>query len=111
MQTLLKRYIRNAKTKQPRGIAIAIRENDEVLYGFSLLDVKQDRWDKTIGMNIAVNRAMSDGYELPKTPEREAMVLDAFNHLEKRALKYFKDLNPDKVKLCPSNVISPYTEE
>jgi hypothetical protein len=110
-QTLLKEYIRNTETKQPRGVAIAIRHNDEILYGFSLLNTKMDKFNKTVGFNIAVNRAMSDGYELPNTPEREAMVLTAFNRLEKRALKYFKDLNPDKVKLCPSNVISPYTEE
>jgi hypothetical protein len=111
MQTQLKEYIRNTETKQPRGVAIAIRHNDEVLYGFSLLNTKMDRFNKTVGLNIAVNRALSDSYELPNTPEREAMVLGAFNRLEQRALKYFKDLDPSKVKLMPSNIESPFTEE
>ncbi len=111
MQTLLKRYIRNEENKQPRGVAVAIRHNDEVLYGFSLLNTNLDRFDKTLGLNIAINRALAESYKLPSVPEREAMVLGAFNHLEKRALKYFKDLDPSKVKLCPSNVESAYTEE
>lgn len=111
MQTLLKRYIRNPETKQPRGIAVAIRHNDEVLYGFSLLNTNLDKFDKTLGLNIAINRAMAESYSLPELPEREAMVLNAFDHLEKRALKYFKDLDPSKVKLMPTNVNSIYTEE
>lgn len=110
-QTVIKRYIRNSETKQPRGVAIAVRKNDEVFYGYSLLNTTMDRFDKELGFNIAMNRAMSDEYQLPKVLDRETMVLDAFNHLEKRALKYFKDLDPSKVKLMPSNVESPYTEE
>jgi hypothetical protein len=110
-QTVLKQYIRNPHNKQPRGIALAIKKDDEVLYGFSLLNTRMDRFDKNVGYNIAFNRAMSDSFSLPETPEREAMVLDAFNCLEKRSLKYFKDLDPDKVKLCPSNIESPYLEQ
>jgi len=109
-QVMLKEYIRNPETQQPRGIALAIRKDDEVLYGFSLLNTKMDRFDKTVGFNIALNRALSDSYTLPDTPDREAMVLGAFNRLEQRALKYFKDIDPAKVKLCPSNIESPYLE-
>ena len=111
MQTILKRYIRTTETKQPRGVAVAIREGDEVFYGFSLLNTNMDRFDKNLGLTIATNRAMASSYKLPSVPEREAMVLDAFNHLEKRALKYFKDLDPSKVKLCPTNIECSYTEE
>lgn len=110
-QTILKSYIRNTETNQPRGVAVAIRQNDEIFYGFSLLNTRMDKFNKTIVLTIATNRALSKSYELPDTPEREAMVLGAFNKLETRALKYFKDLDPSKVKLCPSNVESPYTEE
>lgn len=110
-QTLLKEYIRNDETKQPRGVAIAIRQNDEILYGFSLLNTTMDKFNKTIGFNIAKNRALSESYELPTVPERELMVLNAFRRLEARALKYFKDLDPSKVQLMPSNVESKYTEE
>lgn len=111
MQTVIKRYIRNSETKQPRGIAIAVRKNDEVFYGYSLLNTTMDKFNKELGLNIAMNRAMADEYQLPTVLDREAMVMDAFNHLEKRAMKYFKDLSPDKIKLMPSNVVSKYTEK
>jgi hypothetical protein len=111
MQTTLKRYIRNVETKQPRGVAVAIRNNDEVRYGFSLLNTNMDKFDRELGLKIATNRALSESYSLPDVPDRTLMVLDAFNHLEKRALKYFKDINPDKIILMPSNVESPFTEE
>jgi hypothetical protein len=111
MQTILKRYIRNAETKQPRGVAVAIRFGNEVLYGFSLLNTNMDKFDRELGLKIAINRATAKSYSLPKVPEREVMVLSAFDHLEKRALKYFKDLDPSSVKLMPANVKSPFTEE
>lgn len=110
-QTILKQYIRNAETNQPRGVVIAVRQNDEIFYGFSLLNTTLDKFNKEVGLQIAMNRAMSESYELPTLPDREAMVLAAFNHLEQRALKYFKDIDPSKVKLMPSNVESPHTEE
>ena len=111
MQTVIKQYIRNEQNKQPRGVAVAIRENDEILYGFSLLNTKMDRFEKKLGLDIAIARAKAPSYQLPKVLEREAMVLKAFESLEARALKYFKDLDPDKVRLCPSNIDSPYMED
>lgn len=107
-QNVIKQYIRNSQTNQPRGVAVAIRKDDEVLYGFSLLNVKMDRFEKKLGIDIATKRALALSYQLPKVVEREVMVLEAFESLEARALKYFKDLDPDKVKLCPSNIESPY---
>jgi hypothetical protein len=110
-QTVIKEYIRNSETKQPRGIALAIRVGDEVFYGYSLLNTTMDKFSKDLGTKIATKRAMSPSYQLPKVPDREAMVLNAFSKLEKRALKYFKDVDPSKVQLCPSNIESPYVEE
>jgi hypothetical protein len=111
MQTIIKEYIRNPETNQPRGIALAIRVEDEVYYGYSLLNTTMDRFSKELGTKIAIKRALSPQYQLPKVQEREAMVLSAFEKLEKRALKYFKDIPSDKVKLMPSNIESAYTEE
>lgn len=111
MQTVIKQYIRNTQTDQPRGIALAIRVGNEVYYGYSLLNTTMDRFNKDLGTKIAIKRALSPQYQLPKVQEREAMVLAAFNELEQRALKYFKDLDPSNVKLMPSNVESSFTEE
>jgi hypothetical protein len=98
MQTLLKEYIRDPKTNQPRGIVVALRENDEILYGYSLLNTKLDRFDKALGLQIAVNRAKSESYVLPNTPERLTFVIDALVRIEARSLKYFKDIDPSNVK-------------
>lgn len=102
-QTFLKEFIRDEKTKQPRGLVVAIRENDEIRYGYSLLNTKLDRFDKALGLQIATNRAKSEVYALPETAERETLVLDALIRIEGRALKYFKDIDPSKIKLIPSD--------
>lgn len=101
MQTMLKEYIRDEQTRQPRGIVVSIRENDQVLYGYSLLNTKLDKFDKRLGLNIAINRAYSECYTLPDTKEREYLVLEAFERLQSRSLKYFKDLDPEKVRMFP----------
>ena len=98
MQTKLVEYIRDEKTKMPRGIIVAIRENDEVRYGYSLQNTKLDKFDKNIGLNIAINRAKSPSYDLPNTKEREDMVIEGMIRISNRALKYFKDIDQDKVK-------------
>ena len=110
-QTIIKEYIRHPETKQPRGLALAIRVEDEVYYGYSLLNTSMDRFSKELGTKIATKRALSPQYQLPKVQDREAMVLSAFEKLEKRALKYFKDIPADKVALMPSNIDSPYFED
>lgn len=97
-QQILKSYIRD-KNNNPRGVAVAVRNNDRVSYGFSLLNNYRDKFNKKIGTAIAVNRASQPSYELPDVPERESLVLDAFMNLETRCLKYFKDLNPDNIVL------------
>lgn len=102
-QTLLKEYIRIEDTKQPRGIVVAIRVDDEIFYGYSLLNTKLDRFNKALGLQIAINRALSESYALPNTPEREDLVLKGFERIEKRALKYFKDLDPSKVALVSTD--------
>jgi len=80
-------------------VAVAIKHEGKVNYGFSLINAELDRWDKKLGTNIAISRAMADTYQLPAVPEREKAVLDAFQRLEARAIKYFKDLNYEDVAL------------
>lgn len=109
--TIIKEYIRIEETRQPRGIAVAIKKDGEIFYGYSLLNTTQDKFSKKLGLEIATARALSTkGYKLPQVLEREAMVLNAFNRLEGRALKYFKDLDPSKVVLMPSNVKGPFED-
>jgi hypothetical protein len=110
MQTVIKEYIRNTETNQPRGLALAVRVGDEVFYGYSLLNTTMDQFSKELGTKIATKRALSPQYQLPKVQDREAMVLTAFEKLE-RALKYFKDIPSENVALMPSNIDIPYFED
>ena len=95
----------------PRGVAVLIRVGDDIRYGYSLLNVNADKYDKNLGIEKALYRANSDGYQWPRVPEREKMVMDAFKYLEERAIKYFKDLDPKNIMMYDSEEpISKYTE-
>ncbi len=96
MNTKITKYIRNKKG-QPRGVVVAIRSGDEVTYGYSLCHSTKDKWDKKKGIQIAEHRALSDKpYLLPKAPNTQRMVQDAFQYISNRAVKYFKDLPKEK---------------
>tara|TARA_R110002167_G_scaffold98020_2_gene258247 strand:- start:7644 stop:7988 length:345 start_codon:yes stop_codon:yes gene_type:complete len=100
MQTQIKEYIRDEVTKQPRGIVVAVKVEEEVLYGYSLLNTKLDKFNKTVGLDIALNRANAkEGYNLPDTQERLDVVVASLMRVQDRALKYFKDLDPQNVTL------------
>ncbi len=99
METVIKQYIRDEKTKQPRGVAVAVKTSLGINYGFSLINSRYDKWNSNTGTKIALARANAiGGYQLPSVPERKTAVLAAFQALENRALRYFKDLNEDQVK-------------
>ncbi len=97
MQTVIKQYIRDEKNN-PRGVAVAVRENDEVFYGFSLCNPK-DKYDKDQGLKIALARAFAPSYHLPDSTDTINTVLKAYEDLESRALRYFKDLQYSQVSL------------
>ena len=92
------RYIRN-ENGAPEGVAIAQRRGDEVFYGFSLHN-PIDKWDKNRGIAIAIARSEADQYNLPKVEDRCVRVLEAFDHLSKRAIKYFKDIPKENVEFA-----------
>ena len=98
-RNLIRHYMRDA-TNNLRGVAIAYRTPDnKVEYGFALCNTNADKFSKEKGVQIALRRALSDCYQLPAVPEREKMVLDAFEILESRALNYFKDMFEGDVTL------------
>lgn len=100
MQNVIKQYIRDEKNN-PRGVCVAVRDNDEIFYGFSLCN-PEDKYDKDLGLRIALNRASAPSYQLPKVEDRNDQVRSAFENLEERALKYFKDLQYSQVALFDS---------
>lgn len=98
MQTMIKEYIRDEK-QNPRGVVVAVKENDQVYYGYSLCS-PHDNYDKETGMKIAINRALSEkGFTLPKVPATRQLIFDRFHSVEARALSYFKDVPQENVKI------------
>lgn len=96
-QTVIKEYIRNKKNN-PQGIAVAVKDGDQVFYGYSLCN-PGDRYNKEFGMNVAINRALSkDGYALPQSSKTVRKIIERFLSLEKRAIRYFKDIDPENIK-------------
>ena len=94
MKDTITEYIRDEKNN-PRGIAVALRQGDEVFYGYSLHN-PIDPYNKKIGLQIAINRALQGEYDFPDTPERFNAVIERYKSLEGRCLKYFKDIpNPE----------------
>jgi hypothetical protein len=96
-QHTLKTYIRKEGTTQPRGVAVIVKDGTNVRYGYSLTNLNLDKFDKKLGTAIALARATSPSYQLPKVPERETAVLNAFEHLQNRAIKYFKDVPSENI--------------
>ena len=107
-ETILKKYIRDPYTRRPIGMGIAIRSGDKIHYGFSLLNTKMDQWDKDLGTKIAIRRSQAPKYQLPKVKERESLVLDAYESLETRAFKYYKDIDPKNITLSGKIDFQPY---
>lgn len=94
-KTLIK-YIRNKKG-QPRGVAVAVRDGDEVCYGFSLRN-PLDKWDKHKGIEIATHRALAPVYSLPQASDTIGEITEAYKHLSDRAVKYFKDVPKENIE-------------
>lgn len=77
-KTLIK-YVRDRK-KQPIGVVTAFIENGDIHYGWSLLNRRDnDKWDKQIGLNLALSRAVplneialkALGHEIPQSVSKD----------------------------------------
>lgn len=101
-KNIIKQFIRDRKNN-PRGIVVAVREENGVYYGYSLCN-PIDRFDKKLGIKIAVARALSKDYFLPICPNTQNEIENLFKNLEKRALKYFKDLPEENVRFLELQV-------
>jgi len=90
MEHTLIRYIRNKKG-QPRGVVVALRDKNEVCYGYSICN-PIDPWNKHKGLKIAIARALAREYELPKAENTVKQIMEGYVNISNRALKYFKDI-------------------
>ena len=95
MEHRLIRYIRNKKG-QPRGVVVALRDNDEVCYGYSICN-PIDPWNKHKGLKIAIARALAREYELPQAENTTKQIMEGYVNLSNRALKYFKDIEEGNI--------------
>jgi hypothetical protein len=84
-KTIIK-YLRD-KDGSPRGVLIAVRLPDDVVsVNYSLCN-KNDKFVKSMGIKIALGRALRNGDDSHKLPYCMAKEIEAFNL---RVEKYFK---------------------
>jgi hypothetical protein len=88
MNTMLINYIRN-ENRKPHGVVVAFKQDGKIHFGYSLHN-PADKWDRELGIKIAVARANADEFQLPKVKDRLEVVSEAFEHMKKRAIRYFK---------------------
>ncbi len=88
METMLINYIRN-ENRKPHGVVVAFKQDGKIHYGYSLHN-PIDKWDRELGIKIAVARANADEFQLPKVKDRNKVVSEAFEHMKNRANRYFK---------------------
>ncbi len=96
MENVLINYLREPKTKKPRGVIVAVKENNEVFYGYSLYN-PIDKWNRELGIKKAIARAKASSYQLPQVLERKAEVCGGLQKMQERALRYFKDIAPENL--------------
>lgn len=85
---MLINYIRN-EDRRPRGIVVSFKEDNQIKFGFSLHN-PVDKWDRDLGIKIAVARANAKEFQLPDVDDRNKAVSEALEHMKIRASKYFK---------------------
>jgi hypothetical protein len=95
MQNELIQYIRD-KNNTPLGVVVAQKRDNVIYYGYSLRN-KKDKWNREVGIKIAIARANADSYVLPSSVKLTTLVLNALNDLNKRAVRYFKDAEVDEI--------------
>jgi hypothetical protein len=85
---MLINYIRN-ENRRPRGVVVAFKEDEQIKFGFSLHN-PIDKWDRELGIKIAVARANAKDFQLPDVGERREKVSEGLEQMKIRASKYFK---------------------
>jgi hypothetical protein len=85
---MLINYIRN-ENRKPHGVVVAFKQDGKIHFGYSLHN-PIDKWDRDLGIKIAVARANANEFQLPKVTDRLEVVSKAFEHMKNRAAKYFK---------------------
>jgi hypothetical protein len=95
--TMIKQFIRDRKNN-PRGVAVAVKHENEVFYGYSLCN-PIDRFNKSRGIEIAVSRALSQSFHLPISPNTQKQIEHHFMALERRAVRYFKDVPEENIRI------------
>lgn len=89
MQNELIRYIRD-EDHTPYGVVVAQKIGNVIRYGYSIRN-KKDKWDKHIGVKIALARANASSYILPKGKKNHDAILDNLSVISDRAARYFKN--------------------
>lgn len=81
-------YVRQRRSTEPVGVVVASQVGNEIRYGWSLAKTTKDKFNKVLGVKIAVGRLGVDApeNEIPHTIQKR---LEQF---KVRAAKYYRVL-------------------
>lgn len=82
------KYVRDKKFKVI-GVMIAAKDGNQIHYGWSKLHTQKDRWNRKIGLKLAIDRwhRATDG----ASPDRMPISFnESFEYFRDRAHRYFK---------------------
>ena len=93
---MLVQYIKN-KRGQKIGTVVAL---SKYAIGWSKCNIKLDKFDKNIGIDIAKVRAKESNILPPK------VLIPTLNHMKNRAERYFKQPQKQKLERSLTNLLS-----
>lgn len=88
---MLIEYYRKPGSRIKKGVMIAVPNLHEIRvdFGYSLCNLGLDNFDKEIGINLAIRRAIIDRpIKIPQSMEK------AMNRFQTRCKKYYKQFHP-----------------
>jgi len=90
---MIVQYIRKGKKRIKKGTMVAIpsREENKIYFGYSLCNLKKDKFNKDFGKAIAIDRAVIDNRPLiiPLS------IQNVFAKFVDRCKKYYKQIDSD----------------
>lgn len=87
---VLHKVIRGRK-RMPVGMVVALPVGDEIRLGYSLCNRKEDRWDRALALDLAVERALESDAVFPTSEVVPNSAQPWIERMWFRAHAYFKD--------------------